>query len=523
MARRFVRGGEIASAVGTEEPVWNKGGAYTFATSEQILKYASSSANDVSTGTGARSIEIDYLDSEYAEKRITEPLGNYAVNKTGKGNSIGAVIGTDWKNLGMHTSLAVDAGAFKFTPTQQYDGMYQDSDGASIEIVAGRKYLARMKGSTSAGTRRMGARLYGILGSHQTETATVVGTITSAGDIDVTITSTYYTSPLVVKVAVENADDASAIAGKIRVALAAETDVTDYFGVSGATDKVILKDRTRKANDATLNIATANDTAVGLTAAPSSANTLAGLADSPISDIVEFDVEADTSTPMAAVITATGAALTAYYAVFDMEDADFVELYTDDLLLIDLTALGDYSLNGITKAYADAPVADLKAKYFAFFTGTDTLQYSIFSDFFRMLNVRVASTGSGLTNAGNISVTATGGTVFGYIATGRNATEMAITTVPKYRQYDIEKVMLASGLTAGGKLTKFEIKANYDFNAKQAMGVGTWVRYLPTELKDSALVIDKPELWFPAGTDIMLVTTGDATAKVSGTLFIREP
>ena len=72
-------------------------------------------------------------------------------------------------------------------------------------------------------------------------------------------------------------DDASAIAGKIRTALAADAAVAAKFTVSGATDKVILTAKTPLANDATLNIAIADDTSVGVTTAASSANTTAGV------------------------------------------------------------------------------------------------------------------------------------------------------------------------------------------------------------------------------------------------------
>lgn len=117
-------------------------------------------------------------------------------------------------------------------------------------------------------------------GTAQVETATVVGAIIDAGNISVVVTAAGMTgSPKTIPVAVAALDDQDAIAGKIRTALAADTDVTALFDVTGATDKVVL---TRKApfaaNDATLNIATANDTATGLTPAASSADTTPGVA-----------------------------------------------------------------------------------------------------------------------------------------------------------------------------------------------------------------------------------------------------
>jgi len=111
----------------------------------------------------------------------------------------------------------------------------------------------------------------------QIETSTVVGTITLAGDAEVVLTSARVTgSPLSIAAAVDLADDDSAVAGKIRSALAFNSAVSEWFAVSGATDKVILTSHAALANDTTLNIAIDNDTCAGLTAAPTSANTLAG-------------------------------------------------------------------------------------------------------------------------------------------------------------------------------------------------------------------------------------------------------
>jgi len=71
-------------------------------------------------------------------------------------------------------------------------------------------------------------------------------------------------------------DNASAVAGKIRTALGADTDVTALFGVSGSGANVVLTRSAKVANDATLNISIDNGTCTGLTAAPTSTNTTAG-------------------------------------------------------------------------------------------------------------------------------------------------------------------------------------------------------------------------------------------------------
>lgn len=118
--------------------------------------------------------------------------------------------------------------------------------------------------------------LYGA-GAAQVETATAVGTITGSGNASVTITSALVTgSPLTVSVAVTNTDTAATWAGKVRTALAATTAITTHYTVGGASDTITLTALVVATNDATLNIALADGTCTGITAAPTSANTTAG-------------------------------------------------------------------------------------------------------------------------------------------------------------------------------------------------------------------------------------------------------
>lgn len=132
----------------------------------------------------------------------------------------------------------------------------------------------------------------------QGETATVVGTITVAGDAKVTVTAAGMpNSPKDILVPVANGDTASDVAGKIRAALTADTDVNGFFTVSGATDQVTLTTRTAAANDATLNIATQDGSCTGLTPEPTSLDTPAGRAASDIAGTVDaassFDLIGD--------------------------------------------------------------------------------------------------------------------------------------------------------------------------------------------------------------------------------------
>jgi len=115
----------------------------------------------------------------------------------------------------------------------------------------------------------------------QVETATVVGTIgaAGAGNATVIVTASGLTgSPKTLSVAVANNDTASQVATKIRTALNADSDITNFFTVGGSGATVSLTTKIARANDTTMNISVDNGTCSGLTAAPTSANTTAGVA-----------------------------------------------------------------------------------------------------------------------------------------------------------------------------------------------------------------------------------------------------
>jgi hypothetical protein len=145
--------------------------------------------------------------------------------------------------------------------------------------------LNHLTGSTTGSTAY-------VAGNEQVETATAAGTVTTAGNATVTVTSAGMTgSPKAISVAVALSDTPTLWAAKVRTALTADTDVGGRFTVSGSTTAIIL---TRKPSssltlgdithhihpvtDATLNVAIATGTAVGITAAATSANTTAGVA-----------------------------------------------------------------------------------------------------------------------------------------------------------------------------------------------------------------------------------------------------
>lgn len=118
-----------------------------------------------------------------------------------------------------------------------------------------------------------------VAGTYQVETATAAGSITLTGNATVTVTSPLVTgSPLAVSVAVTNADTAATWAGKVRTALGLVTAITDHYTVGGSSTTITLTALAKAANDATLNIALANGTCTGITAAATSADTTAGVA-----------------------------------------------------------------------------------------------------------------------------------------------------------------------------------------------------------------------------------------------------
>jgi len=67
----------------TLETIWAQGGLYSYLSSASVLKVSSSSANDTSAGTGARTVQLYGLDADYNEVNETVTLsGQTAVNTT---------------------------------------------------------------------------------------------------------------------------------------------------------------------------------------------------------------------------------------------------------------------------------------------------------------------------------------------------------------------------------------------------------------------------------------------------------
>lgn len=82
----WTKNGYNGSVSSTEQSLWAVGGDYVFPATEQQMEVVSSSANDTSAGTGARTVEIFYLDGTFAEKSEvitlngTTPVATTATN-----------------------------------------------------------------------------------------------------------------------------------------------------------------------------------------------------------------------------------------------------------------------------------------------------------------------------------------------------------------------------------------------------------------------------------------------------------
>lgn len=129
----------------------------------------------------------------------------------------------------------------------------------------------------------------GSTGTHQYTTATAAGTVTTAGNAAVTVTSALLdggSKDIAAAVALD--DNAAAIADKIRVALAADRDIAANFAVSGSAATIVLTPLIYAEDDATLNIAiddgTGEGASEGITAAPTSVTT-AGVASTGVATI----------------------------------------------------------------------------------------------------------------------------------------------------------------------------------------------------------------------------------------------
>lgn len=126
-------------------------------------------------------------------------------------------------------------------------------------------------------------------GTSQVETATVVTTGTTVGDADFTLTASGMAgSGDATTVTLANGDSADTVATKAVAALNLDADITALFSVVAHGPYIVITKLVAGVNDATLNLAYANNTSGGLTDDASSDATVTGVAQVEIAGVTNI-------------------------------------------------------------------------------------------------------------------------------------------------------------------------------------------------------------------------------------------
>ena len=127
------------------------------------------------------------------------------------------------------------------------------------------------------------------VGTPQVETATVVVTTVTAGNANFTLTASGMTgSGVATVVALAGGETASQVATKAAAALNLDSDITAFFTVTTNGPDIVCTRKAAAANDATMNLAYADDTSGGLTDDLTSTDTTAGVAPVEIAGVTSF-------------------------------------------------------------------------------------------------------------------------------------------------------------------------------------------------------------------------------------------
>ena len=127
------------------------------------------------------------------------------------------------------------------------------------------------------------------VGTPQVETAVVVVTTVTAGNANFTLTASGMTgSPITTVVALAGGETATGVATKAAAAMNLDANITALFSVVAHGDDIVVTRLIGAANDATLNLAYADDTSGGLTDDATSNDTTAGVAASAIAAITNI-------------------------------------------------------------------------------------------------------------------------------------------------------------------------------------------------------------------------------------------
>jgi hypothetical protein len=123
-------------------------------------------------------------------------------------------------------------------------------------------------------------------GTAQVETAVVVVTSVTAGDANFILTADGMTgSPITTAVTLAESDSADAVATKAAAAMNLDANITALFSVVADGPNIVITRKIAAANDATLNLAYADDTSGGLTDDATSNDTTAGTALTAIAQV----------------------------------------------------------------------------------------------------------------------------------------------------------------------------------------------------------------------------------------------
>jgi len=127
------------------------------------------------------------------------------------------------------------------------------------------------------------------VGTQQIETAVVVITTVTVGNSNWILTASGMTgSAITTVVALAGGETASQVAAKAAIAMNLDANITALFSVVADGPNVVITRKVAVANDATLNLAYADDTSGGLTDDASSNNTQAGVAPTEIAAVTNI-------------------------------------------------------------------------------------------------------------------------------------------------------------------------------------------------------------------------------------------
>ncbi|KKL61284.1 hypothetical protein LCGC14_2196840 [marine sediment metagenome] len=187
----------------------------------------------------------------------------------------------------------------------------------------------------------------------QIETATVVGTVSTAGALTVIITGALVAgTPLSMQVDVADSDTPTQVATKIRTAMNVAA-ITDDYTIGGAAADITLTTILSAANDATLNLDYHITSTIGVTDATTSANTTPGVA-ATVQQVETATVIATITIDGSINVIVTGnlvagTPLTIPVVILNGDDQDAVAGKIRTALGI-AAITGDYTVSGATDA-----------------------------------------------------------------------------------------------------------------------------------------------------------------------------